>query len=187
MRIRKALVGGGSAQDRAGRDRGLLLLGLAAVMAALVMVGASAVGAARSGELVAVPLPAVQPAQVHGDVRALKDVPAKKKHGFEPSLPKSHKAPSGPVQAGPAAPAGASMPATTQNFAGLSFIGMCGSTQCGAGWPPDPVGDVGPNHYVQAVNTSIGIFSKTGAQLAAFDCSEFVRTRCDRSLRRRCV
>jgi len=31
----------------------------------------------------------------------------------------------------------------------------------GAGWPPDTVGDVGPNHYVQGVNTSIGIYNKT--------------------------
>ncbi len=29
-------------------------------------------------------------------------------------------------------------------------------------WPPDPAGDVGPNHYIQAVNTSFAIYSKTG-------------------------
>ncbi|HET9857433.1 MAG TPA: hypothetical protein VFP99_06325, partial [Chthoniobacterales bacterium] len=39
----------------------------------------------------------------------------------------------------------------------------------GAGHPPDTVGDVGPNHFVQAVNTSVGIYSKTtGAALATF-------------------
>ena len=38
----------------------------------------------------------------------------------------------------------------------------------GAGFPPDTVGDVGPDHFVQAVNTSIGIYNKTGTQLAAF-------------------
>src|SRR5206468_2709941 len=37
----------------------------------------------------------------------------------------------------------------------------------GAGYPPDTVGDVGPNHYVQAVNTAFGVFSKTGTQLVA--------------------
>jgi hypothetical protein len=47
--------------------------------------------------------------------------------------------------------------ATTSNFSGLDFA------HDGAGWPPDPNGDVGPNNYVQTVNTSIGIFSKTGA------------------------
>lgn len=49
-----------------------------------------------------------------------------------------------------------------QNFDGLDIY-------AGGGWvPPDPNGDVGPNHYVQAVNTSLGIFSKTGASLASF-------------------
>ncbi|PYK90376.1 MAG: hypothetical protein DME35_06065 [Verrucomicrobia bacterium] len=39
----------------------------------------------------------------------------------------------------------------------------------GAGHPPDTVGDVGPNHFVQAVNTSVGIYDKaTGAALATF-------------------
>lgn len=54
------------------------------------------------------------------------------------------------------------MPSPSQNFAGLDL------TNWGAGWPPDTQGDVGPNHYIQAVNTSIGIYSKTGTQLAAF-------------------
>lgn len=31
--------------------------------------------------------------------------------------------------------------------------------------PPDPDGDVGPNHYVQMVNISFAIFSKTGTEL----------------------
>ncbi|MBI4787608.1 MAG: hypothetical protein HY782_11240 [Chloroflexi bacterium] len=53
------------------------------------------------------------------------------------------------------------MPAPIQNFEGLSRIAW------GAGWPPDPNGDVGPNHYVQAVNISLGIFSKTGSLLYA--------------------
>jgi hypothetical protein len=54
------------------------------------------------------------------------------------------------------------MPAASQNFAGLDL------NTWGAGWPPDTNGDVGPNHYIQTVNTSIGIYSKTGSQLAAF-------------------
>ncbi|HEX5501683.1 MAG TPA: immunoglobulin domain-containing protein [Thermomicrobiales bacterium] len=60
------------------------------------------------------------------------------------------------------------MPSPAQDFAGLSFSGSCTGGQCGSGYPPDPNGDVGPNNYVQAVNTSIGIFGKTGAQEAAF-------------------
>jgi len=54
------------------------------------------------------------------------------------------------------------MPAASVSFAGLDL------NTWGAGWPPDTQGDVGPSHYIQAVNTSIGIYSKTGTQLAAF-------------------
>jgi hypothetical protein len=43
-----------------------------------------------------------------------------------------------------------------------SFLGLTFQTW-GAGWPPDTNGDVGPNHYIQSVNTSMGIWSKTGA------------------------
>ncbi len=60
------------------------------------------------------------------------------------------------------------MPATAQNFAGLHFAGSCTGGNCGAGYPPDTVGDVGPSNYIEAVNTSVGIFSKTGTQQAAF-------------------
>ncbi|HQR36734.1 MAG TPA: hypothetical protein PLK30_28680, partial [Blastocatellia bacterium] len=35
----------------------------------------------------------------------------------------------------------------------------------GAGSPPDTTGDVGPNHYIQAVNSSVGIFDKTNGNL----------------------
>ncbi|MCP4221081.1 MAG: hypothetical protein GY765_41005, partial [bacterium] len=43
-----------------------------------------------------------------------------------------------------------------------------------AGWPPDPTGDVGLAYYVQAVNTSIGIYNKsTGALVSATTFDEF--------------
>ena len=54
------------------------------------------------------------------------------------------------------------IPGPIQNFDGLD------AATWGAGVPPDPVGDVGPNHYIQAVNIAIGIYNKTGSQLAAF-------------------
>jgi hypothetical protein len=38
----------------------------------------------------------------------------------------------------------------------------------GAGWPPDTNGDVGRNHYIETVNTSVGIYDKSGTRLAAF-------------------
>jgi hypothetical protein len=57
----------------------------------------------------------------------------------------------------------ASAPSPTTNFAGLD------QANWGAGWPPDTNGDVGPNYYIQAVNTSIGLFDKsTGSRVAAF-------------------
>jgi hypothetical protein len=65
------------------------------------------------------------------------------------------------------APAAAA-PSPLQSFAGLDLKNW------GAGWPPDTHGDVGPNHYIQAVNTSIGIFDKaTGTRLAAFTFNNF--------------
>jgi hypothetical protein len=60
------------------------------------------------------------------------------------------------------------MPETLMNFAGMNF------SQHGAGWPPDTCGDVGINHYVQAVNVSIGIFDKsTGAMHSATTFDDF--------------
>ncbi|MBK7172483.1 MAG: hypothetical protein IPH84_04465 [Bacteroidales bacterium] len=41
----------------------------------------------------------------------------------------------------------------------LNYDGIPGN---GTNAPPDPVGDVGMNHYVQAVNTSFAVYEKTG-------------------------
>ena len=60
------------------------------------------------------------------------------------------------------------MPSPAQNFAGMSFTDACAGGTCGAGWPPDPNGDVGPNHYIQAVNSAYAIYNKTGTLLASF-------------------
>ena len=59
--------------------------------------------------------------------------------------------PSGPIN----------MPATTQTFAG-----MTSQLACNGCVPPDTDGDVGPNHYMQAVNSSIRIHDKVGNVLA---------------------
>ena len=54
----------------------------------------------------------------------------------------------------------AAMPTPIATFAGMN------STQSGCGClPPDTQGDVGPNHYIQSVNSSIKIFDKTGNTL----------------------
>ena len=46
----------------------------------------------------------------------------------------------------------------------LSFEGI-GMEEGGGYVPPDTVGDVGPNHYVQMVNTAFAVFDKNGNQL----------------------
>ncbi|CAG0937768.1 hypothetical protein TFLX_06723 [Thermoflexales bacterium] len=73
-------------------------------------------------------------------------------------------------QAAPAEPAlilGA-MPTPTLSFNALTF------SLNGAGHPPDTNGDVGPNHYMLSVNTSIGIYTKTtGALATAFTINSF--------------
>ena len=58
----------------------------------------------------------------------------------------------------------ASIPSTLANFEGISnqdnFNIFGGRVN-----PPDPVGDVGPNHYVEMVNLAVGIYSKSGTLL----------------------
>ena len=45
----------------------------------------------------------------------------------------------------------------------------------GNGFPPDTVGDVGPNHYIQAINTSLAIYNKTtGAQITQLSFNTFM-------------
>src|SRR4029079_1197899 len=46
----------------------------------------------------------------------------------------------------------------------LSFLGL-DFANWGAGRPPDTVGDVGPNHYIQSVNSSVGIYRKSDQAL----------------------
>ena len=63
------------------------------------------------------------------------------------------------------APIGPSAPAPAPN---ITFDGL-GYVPWGAGHPPDPNGDVGPTYYIQTINTSIGIYTKTtGSLVTAF-------------------
>ncbi len=59
------------------------------------------------------------------------------------------------LQPGPAQNQAA--PALTRNFDGIA--------QSGSGGPPDPVGDVGLNHYVQAVNGAFAVWEKSGRKV----------------------
>jgi hypothetical protein len=48
----------------------------------------------------------------------------------------------------------------------LTFGGITATTSGCNCLPPDTDGDVGPNHYIQSVNTSFQVFNKAGATLA---------------------
>jgi Dockerin type I domain len=53
------------------------------------------------------------------------------------------------------------MPSPNLTFEGINQAGGCGNCI-----PPDPNGAVGPNHYVEMVNSSYAVYSKTGTLLA---------------------
>jgi subtilisin-like proprotein convertase family protein len=74
----------------------------------------------------------------------------------------------GPVAASPDqalqdAPPIPAIPVTSTSFEGISIFDTIG---VGQGFlPPDTVGDVGPNHYVQAVNSTFRVWNKSGTPL----------------------
>jgi hypothetical protein len=131
---------------------------------------------AESGAVRSQALPTVAPVVFNGDVRRLPPArgPVNPHHWNEnegPPLTPQAVAPSAPIRrTADEAPnlALAAMPSPLQSFAGLSFDDTITGGQAGAGFPPDTNGDVGPNHYIQAVNDSYAIYSKTGTLLAAF-------------------
>jgi hypothetical protein len=125
---------------------------------------------AQGVEAVAQPGGVVVPAEYRGRLP---------KHAVETGNPRSYR----PLRRGPsafrpessgsaplAAPSGAplaAMPAPLQTFAALQYNDSCTGGQCGDGWPPDPNGDVGAAHYIEAVNSAYAIYDKTGTRLAA--------------------
>lgn len=106
---------------------------------------------------------------VHIDVRTLKGKAKKKERPeTEAELRESGPQGSGKAAAVQTDVGAAAAPAPVVNVKGLDF------NTWGAGHPPDTNGAVGPNHFVQSVNTSIGIFAKsTGARVAAFTFDDF--------------
>jgi hypothetical protein len=75
--------------------------------------------------------------------------------------------------AGPAVPVQSALTALAMPSPSINVVGLDFNTW-GAGHPPDTNGVVGPNHFVQGVNTSIGIFNKsTGALISAFTYDDF--------------
>jgi hypothetical protein len=95
--------------------------------------------------------------------------PPKRDRGEESEMIETGKQGTGPEGVVQSAPITAlAAPSPTINALGLDF------NNWGDGHPPDTNGVVGPNHFVQSVNTSVGIFSKTtGARLSAFTFNDF--------------
>ena len=130
---------------------------------------------AASSDSVAREMEKVTPHEFNGDVRNLPQAPTQRRLYLHPVLKPSGTKKTTGLFYEPAFPSLdiniplAPMPGPVQNFAGLSFSDACTGGQCGGGWPPDTNGDVGSNHYIEAVNTAYAIYSKTtGSLLASF-------------------
>jgi len=135
-----------------------------------------------SVEGVTVQMEPVVPYEFRGDLRNLPQLPAVGGVRTRPALPVRHAPPSNRIFGTPPALEGQQAqpsdnivlpltpaPSPTQNFAGMSSSDSCTGGSCGGGAiPPDPNGDVGPNHYIEAVNSAYAIYNKTGALQASF-------------------
>jgi len=162
-----------------GLPRTLRLLGmvtfLAAVLATVVAAGATQTGsAAQTGAAAPVDMkPVFKEADAFDISPPLhelaktakpvnpKDLPPER----GPVVPDQGYSGDGALQAGAsAAVAAQAIPAPLQNFEGLSNQDNFNVFGFRVN-PPDPVGDVGPNHYVEMVNLVFAVYSKTGTRL----------------------
>jgi uncharacterized repeat protein (TIGR02543 family) len=127
---------------------------------ALSGVTASAEGAAVSQHAVVVH------ASRHDVSPAFRSLPAAEKTPGTRFVPEYEgvKESTGPAVADPVVQSAATRESTQMPSAATSFAGM-GNVH---GYtPPDTNGDVGPNHYVQTVNTTMRIYDKSGTPLTA--------------------
>jgi hypothetical protein len=144
---------------------------------ALVNSARSSTAAAVSQKLVSGPGPTVITGQFAGESPAVSELP------LASSLPAPALRPAETETVGLTHPAVIANDPVVQTHAGKGqaatsaqdFDGLCLgetggpcpanlSSECGC-LPPDPVGEVGPTQYVQAVNNSFAVFSKTGTVL----------------------
>jgi hypothetical protein len=160
------------------RTSNVIYAALAAGVLSLVAAIAPTLAAAPGETIDAVTyaLPTAVAAQFSGDLRELPAATSNAHAAPRPYRPRSkgprpvrtgepERTDVGAQLVGPHAP----MPAPIRNFAGMSKNDACAGGSCGDGWPPDTNGDVGPNHYIQAVNSSYAIYDKaSGTRLAAF-------------------
>src|SRR5262249_50480159 len=106
----------------------------------------------------------VGPVSQNDDLRKLRYIPPSDEEEEQP-LRRYPKAQGGHGVNDPDPPIKTSTEVAAMPPPALSFDGMSlGQGGCSC-VPPDPHGDVGPNHYIQSVNSSIKIFDKTGMAL----------------------
>ena len=127
----------------------------------------------------------IQPSFLRGGVLDLPYVPpspdTKPEFLLGSRLPKTP--PPGLASPAPSAPAlvASTMPSPTISFDAMDFATN------GAGHPPDTNGDVGADYFMEGVNTTIGIYTKTtGALASSFTFNSFwlgaaTGTACDNS------
>ena len=99
-----------------------------------------------------------------GDLRRLPKTPPRVKPPKpQHEIPGEHE-----YLAGDAAPEGSALADLNAPAPGPinSFDGL-GRAVWGDGYPPDPVGDVGPNHYIQSINTSLAVYDKSSGAVVA--------------------
>ena len=97
------------------------------------------------------------------DLPAIRTVPngTYESHGplpIRPAGPQPHLPAFDPVQQ-------TTMPSLAMPAPLTTFEGMNQADGCGNCIPPDPNGAVGPNHYVEMVNSSYSVYNKTGTRL----------------------
>ena len=157
-----------------GLTAGVLLFGLAISPSLKATTGASR-APAQAQSAGGPPSPdersLIRATPFHGDLRQLRRIPPRKRERPERQGPvQDLPGELAPIGSGRAAPSlAAPAPSPIASFEGLDFANW------GDGHPPDPDGDVGPEYYIQTVNTSIGIFRKTdGVRVAAFTFNAFM-------------
>ncbi len=127
----------------------------------------------------------VYPAVFNGDLRDLPQITPDQRapiplHALPGQEPSASQAAGWVDSVAQNEPGAGHMPSPIENFPGLDF------NTFGSGWPPDTNGDVGPDHYIQTVNTSVGIYDKdTGTRLVGVSFDTFFTgpggTPCDNS------
>ena len=120
-----------------------------------------------------VPAGRIEPVgEFNGDVRDLPQMPSHEHPELELIEPPDYVHNDLPLKTRTALAISSSsaMPPLIANFSGMSYLdNYCTGGQCGNGHPPDTNGDVGLNHYIEAINEAFAIYDKaTGTRLAAF-------------------